>query len=511
MKRALEPTITNAEMETEGRLLWTLRVFGGMRMKKATIQIAVLAAILLLVCLGCRLTMHGTYVASVPFRGEGLGPDDISFEAETPGVVEHGAFAFENGRLRVPVRPGKPGRTFVDLRDSSGNSIGALWFHVGRFGTIYDRATGGFTGDAVVLWAFTLFCFGVAAILFHTWRGARGPAFYAYGTIHAAGFGLFALLTGLTMLIVTLRHVLRPYDFNMYSAYGAICSASWQFMTLTALPVVVFAIAMAVSNVALVKHEGFHPKNVLGVGIGIALIVGEALAFSLYSRNVSGSEWEVRVWNTLCNVYASAFACFECALVGAIVCGLKAARHVPKQEADYILILGCRFRRDGTLTPLLRGRVDRAIAFWKAQAERTGREAVLMPSGGRGADEPIAEAEAMRRYLVAQGIPEGRIMVEDRSRNTYQNMEYSRALIERESPGAKVVYATTNYHVFRSGVWANLAGLPAEGIGSRTKWWYWPNAFMRECAGLVLNRIPQELVLLLAMAAFFGALSIALG
>ena len=102
-------------------------------------------------------------------------------------------------------------------------------------------------------------------------------------------------------------------------------------------------------------------------------------------------------------------------------------------------------------------------------------------------------------------------MMENLSKNTYQNMAYSKKLIDERTPHAKVVYATTNYHVFRSGVWASLAGLPAEGVGSRTKWWYWPNAFMRECAGLLMNRIPQEPVLLLAMIAFFGALSMALG
>ena len=155
--------------------------------------------------------------------------------------------------------------------------------------------------------------------------------------------------------------------------------------------------------------------------------------------------------------------------------------------------------------------MDRAIAFWNAQRKASGKDAILVPSGGQGADEPIPEAEAMRRYLVAQGIPEDRIVTEDQSRNTYQNMDYSRKLIERRKPGAKVVYVTTNYHVFRSGVWANLAGLPAEGAGSRTKGWYWPNAFMRECAGLLLNRVPQELMLLVVMLAFFGALSVALG
>ena len=480
-------------------------------MKKAAIQIAVLAVILLLVCAGCRLATRNTYVARIPARTEDLEPEEIRIEAETSGIVEPGAPRVENGYIRIPIHPGKPGETFVNLTDEAGRGIGMLRFHVNRLGTVYDGSTGGFTGDSVALAAFTLFCLTVAAIMFHAYREAKGPAFYSYGTIHAAGFSLFALLTGLTMLVVTLRHILWPRDFSMFSAYSAICSASWQFMMLTAVPVAAFAAAMAVSNIALVKHEGFHPKNVLGVGIGLALVVGEVLAYALHSVDISGSEREVRTWTTLCNVYATAFACFECAMAGAIVCGLKAARHVPEMNADYILILGCRFRRDGTLTPLLRGRADRAVEFWQAQRAATGREAVLVPSGGRGADEPIAEAEAIRRYLIERGVPEERILPEDQSRNTYQNMACSKALIEKASPGAKVVYATTNYHVFRSGVWANLAGMPAEGVGSRTKWWYWPNAFMRECAGLMLNRIPQELLLLAVMIAFFGALSVALG
>ena len=117
----------------------------------------------------------------------------------------------------------------------------------------------------------------------------------------------------------------------------------------------------------------------------------------------------------------------------------------------------------------------------------------------------------MRNYLLTQDVPERCVMVEDKSRNTYQNMEFSKALIEKSKPDGRVVYVTTNYHVFRSGVWAGLAGLPAEGLGSRTKWWYWPNAFMRECAGLMLNRVPQELALLVVMIGFFALLSMALG
>ncbi len=480
-------------------------------MKKAAIQIAVLAVILMAVCIGCRLAMDNTYTASFPVRARDIRPENIRFSPDAPGVIEYGTPEVRDGWIHIPIRPGRAGETFVDLDDDTGGDIGLLRFHVGRFGTVYDDMTGGFTGDTVALAAFTAFCLASAAIMFRAYRGAKGSAFYAYGTIHAAGFSLFALLTGMTMLTVSLRHVIEPHAYSMLDAYSEISGASWRFMMLTAPFVLVFAAAMAVSNIALLRHERFRVQNVLGIGVSAALVLGEALAFFLYSRNFSGPEWEGRLWNTLCNVYATGFAWFECMLVGAIICGLKAARHVPEFGADYILILGCKFRRDCTLTPLLKGRVDRAIAYWRQQKAATGREAVLLPSGGQGADEPIAEAEAMRRYLVAQGIPTERIAVEDQSRNTYQNMVYSKALIEKSAPDAKVVYATTNYHVFRSGLWAALAGLPAEGMGSRTKWWYWPNAFMRECAGLLLNRIPQELMLLAAMVVFFGALSMALG
>ena len=179
-------------------------------------------------------------------------------------------------------------------------------------------------------------------------------------------------------------------------------------------------------------------------------------------------------------------------------------------DRDFIIILGCRVRSDGTPMPQLQGRVDRALAFWNDQRSATGKAAVLVPSGGQGADEPVSEAESMRRSLEQRGVPEELILPEDRSTNTQENMAFSKALTDAVNPNAKVAFATTNYHVFRSGVWARMAGLEAEGMGSRTRWWYWPNAFMRECAGLLARRWRQELLLMAALAAFFAVLSIAI-
>ena len=225
----------------------------------------------------------------------------------------------------------------------------------------------------------------------------------------------------------------------------------------------------------------------------------------------SGSDWEGRVHDTLLNTYATCFVYFECMLAGAIICGIRAAHRPPAQDKDFIIILGCWFRPDGSLPPLLRGRVDAALDFWRKQKEATGREATFIPSGTQGQNETMTEAAAMQRYLLEQGIPQSLILPEEKAGNTFQNMLLSKEIIQETRPDGKAAFATTNYHVFRSGLWARNAGLEAEGIGGRTKWWFWPNAFLRETVGLFQRRWKQELVFLAILILFFGFLSMVLG
>lgn len=111
----------------------------------------------------------------------------------------------------------------------------------------------------------------------------------------------------------------------------------------------------------------------------------------------------------------------------------------------------------------------------------------------------ISEGEAMRRYLLEQGIPEDRIMPETESTTTLENMGFSKRKIADEK--AKVAFATTNHHVFRSGILAAQAGLRAEGMGSKTKWYFWPNAFIREFAGSIVNRRVKIIILFVIAAA----------
>lgn len=477
-------------------------------MRKAIKQIGACAGILLLFCLACRLVFFRSYTVWIPIpAARGQVPEEARIRAENPDVIQVDRTEARPGHLRVSVRPGKRGDAEIRVFGRNGEEQGSRLLRVGPLGTVYDLQTGGFTGDTAVMIAVTLFWLAVSAIMIWHYRQAVGEAYYAYSTVYYAGFSLFALVSGLMMLRVTVSHLFDPATFNMLMVYGAVNGAGRNFMTLTMPAAAAFALAMIFSNAALLRHATPRVRNLLGILIGLLILGGEVLGWFLFTRDLSGSEQEVVAQDTVNNVYATVFAYFECMLAGSVICGIRSARYQPPHDKDFIVILGCWFRDDGTLPPLLRGRVDRAIGFWREQKEKTGREAILIPSGGRGWDEPMPEAEAMRNYLIAEGIPAEAIRTEPRAVNTFQNMAFSREIIEQIRPRAKTAYATTNYHVFRSGVWAAEAGLPAEGIGSRTKWWYWPNAFMRECAGLLLKRWKQELLFLLILVAFFAALS----
>ncbi|MBO7401717.1 MAG: YdcF family protein [Lachnospiraceae bacterium] len=91
--------------------------------------------------------------------------------------------------------------------------------------------------------------------------------------------------------------------------------------------------------------------------------------------------------------------------------GIAASHRKLAFDKDYMLILGCRVRKDGTPTPLLKGRADAALKFAENQKQATGNELIFVPSGGQGKDEAVSEAECIKNYLLSCGINEKRILV----------------------------------------------------------------------------------------------------
>ena len=193
---------------------------------------------------------------------------------------------------------------------------------------------------------------------------------------------------------------------------------------------------------------------------------------------------------------ALVIAYLECILFGTVIMGIIAAKHIPRYDKDYVIIPGCQIRKDGSLTPLLRARVDKAVEFAAAQEEKTGKAPAFVVSGGKGSDEIISEADAMRNYLLSRGIEGRRILTEAKSRDTEENIRFSADLIRQEAENARIAFSTTNYHVFRTGNIAWESGIGMEGIGAGTKAYFWINAFIREYIATLVQEKKKHLITL---------------
>lgn len=478
-------------------------------MRKAAKQLAICAVILAVLCAVSRFAFFRDFSVYIHL-GYGEEQRRVTAVSSDPSVLTAGETEYMGEYAKVSIHAVGRGEADLLVLDETGQQISFRPMKVDIFLSVYDRATGNYTGDSTVICGVAAFWLLVSAVMVWHFRRKKGSGFYDYSTIYYAGFSIFALVSGAVLVVIAADRIIHPEDFNMLSAYIMISGAARTFMNLTAPAMVFFALMMAVSNAVLLRHSGMNPRNMLGILVSLLLIGGEALGLYFYTQDFAGSEWEFRMRNTLENTYSTAFVYCQCMLTGAVICGILAAKRRPARDKDFIIIHGCWFRRDGTLPPLLRSRADAALDFWRQQKQETGKEAVFIPSGGQGPDETMPEAEAIRRYLLSQGIEERLILPETKSSTTLENMRCSREIVLRANPEGKTAFATSSYHVFRSGVWARQAGLEAEGIGGRTKWWFWPNAFMRETAGLLLKRWKQELLFLVLLTAFFAGLSIVL-
>ncbi|MGE6260106.1 YdcF family protein [Heyndrickxia sporothermodurans] len=158
----------------------------------------------------------------------------------------------------------------------------------------------------------------------------------------------------------------------------------------------------------------------------------------------------------------------------------------PRRNQDFIIVLGSGLIND-KVPPLLASRINKAIDFYWKQAAVTKPPTIIF-SGGQGPDENLPEAEAMQKYAVEKGIPIEHTVQENRSVNTYQNMLFSKEIMDSLKPNGKYnsIFTTNNFHLFRAGIYARQAGLNSQGIGSKTAFYYWPNAMIREYIAIVV-------------------------
>lgn len=148
------------------------------------------------------------------------------------------------------------------------------------------------------------------------------------------------------------------------------------------------------------------------------------------------------------------------------------------KELDYIVVLGAQLKTTGP-SRVLQYRLDTAYEYLTAHPDTK-----VIVSGGQGSNEPASEAQGMYDYLVKRGIEPDRIVLEDKSVNTEQNIRFSKEFLQADAD--KVGIVSNNFHVFRAVKLAKAAGYRnVVGIAAPATAFYLPNNMLREFFGVV--------------------------
>lgn len=325
-------------------------------------------------------------------------------------------------------------------------------------------------------------------------KKASKKTFYSYKNMLIIGIIIFLILAAI-LLISQIPDILEigleyyipeTFYFNIAEIFSGI--------SYLVFPIAgIIAGLLILGSIIVIIREGKNLGNLLGIIVGIFVIIAIVIDLNIFTilswffdlipndLLVSNSREFFRLYLIIGNVVDVILVYFECIIVASFICTIKAGRHRPKTKPDYTIILGCYPGKDINLAPILRGRVEKAMSTSQATT-------IFVPSGGQGKDEDIPEADAISNYLQNQGIKKSHILIENHSTSTRQNMLYSKELILnhlakqgiKTTKNTKIFFSTTNYHVFRSGVIAAKSNLKAEGVGSKTKWYFYINASLRE-------------------------------
>ena len=454
-----------------------------------------LAAALILLAAGSVIYIFvegGTYTERMVYYQNDFVPEEnISASIDNDNVARIDRVYLDGEHIInvdcTAVEPGDAEVTVeVDLSyyREGGGGVQTIKFplHVTSQGIIIQKGTLNFDGFVFVEIAMIV---GLALIFVTaaaSFIECQKKAWYSYSMVAFGGVALFCL----SMIVVV---VYGMQWMNNFGTFLINILSTGSLFALVSSPVMLFiSVLISVSNIWLIRNEGFRPQNMLGIALGVAWM---AAIVPLFLSNTTLRNIDTSVIGQISACIACIASFMACMLLSTIVCAYLSTKFEPPHDKDYIIILGCCIRPDGTLTPILKGRADAAIAFEKAQFAETGKHAKFVPSGGQGADEVISESEAMKRYLMEQGYPEEQIIKEDKSVNTFQNIQFSRDRIREDAgtlDGIKAGVATTNYHIFRSYILAKKHGLDAQGISAKTKWYFFPNAFLREFVGLLNDK-----------------------
>jgi uncharacterized SAM-binding protein YcdF (DUF218 family) len=242
---------------------------------------------------------------------------------------------------------------------------------------------------------------------------------------------------------------------------------------------------LVANGITVARREGARPATLLSLLAGVAI-------FAVIALDVAADRVGSVKLTLFTGVTTLVFGYVSFLLVSYVIYAFLYGRMAAAADldADFVVVLGSGLKAGRRVTPLLASRLERGREVYRA-LEAHGPPGppgqMLILSGGKGGDEHLPEAEAMARYLTERGCPPGRLILEDRSRTTEENLTFSKAIMDQARPGSRCVIVTSNFHVFRSAIIARRLGVNGHVTGAPTAAYYWPTAMLREFAAVFVS------------------------
>lgn len=180
---------------------------------------------------------------------------------------------------------------------------------------------------------------------------------------------------------------------------------------------------------------------------------------------------------------------FVAVIIGAVgvlfFCVMSGSKTTATGQANYMIILGAKVKANGEPSLALKERLDAAAPYLKKY-----KHVNVIVSGGKGADEPQSEAVVMANYLIAQGIDATRIIKEDQSMSTTENLRYSKKLLPKNETAITLV--SNDFHLYRAGYLAKKEGLTADSVAAKTPESVTVQLHIREMAAIAKTWVVGE-------------------
>ncbi|MDR2752610.1 MAG: YdcF family protein [Clostridiales bacterium] len=241
------------------------------------------------------------------------------------------------------------------------------------------------------------------------------------------------------------------------------------------IALLVFALLLTIDGVACLIYVTFGLGTVLPLALGLGIFAYFILEGQIakFLRTRFG-----RVIGVIVGILASIGLASFIAFVSVT---LIQSAQAPDTNRDAILVLGGSLHGE-ELSPPLRARLEVALKY-----AQDNPSSLLVVSGGQGPGEDIPEAQAMARYLTEHGISEDRIIQEDSSKSTEENISFSKTLLDGTlGEGWNTVIVTNRFHIFRALKTAKKFELDVQPLAAPSRPFYLlPNNYFREYAAII--------------------------